>query len=191
MDRLGRLPLKCDFKFNALHDLLEWSLKNCKNSELKARGFGVKVLTETLSYISGIHLAKSILAHMDILKKTPQSTHINDSRRRTDSGENTSVDTIRGIFFNSFWAKLQGFVTDHNWRAQVKKKPTTKCNIVYNFRDHPYTAVDDYRLKFYAVFDMVISCIQYRFTQDDYEIISTLEKIVLKAANGKITRLIW
>ena len=39
--------------------------------------------------------------------------------------------------------------------------------------DHPNTAEDDCRQKFYAVLDTVISCIKDRFMQDDSEMIST------------------
>ena len=45
---------------------------------------------------------------------------------------------------------------------------------------HTNTIEDAYRLKFYAVFDTIISCIQ-----NDDEMFSTLEQIVLEAANGK------
>ena len=51
--------------------------------------------------------------------------------------------------------------------------------------NHPNTAEDDYRLKLYAAYDTAISCIQDRFMQDDYEMFSTLEQIVLKVENGK------
>ena len=49
---------------------LDLSLMNCKNSEFKVRVLGVKVHTKTFSYIFGIHLAETIVPHMDNLDKT-------------------------------------------------------------------------------------------------------------------------
>ncbi len=52
-------------------------------------------------------------------------------------------------------------------------------------RDHPNTAEDDCRQKFYAVLGTVISCMKDRFMQDDYVMFSTLEQLLMKAANGQ------
>ena len=43
------------------------------------------------------------------------------------------------------------------------KKPASKLNIENTSVDHPNTAEVDYRLKFYALFDTVMSCIMDRF----------------------------
>ena len=65
-----------------------------------------------------------------------------------------------------------------------RKTPTAKCNIGKT-GDHPDSAEDESRQKYYAVLDTVIPCIKDRFMQDDYAMFSTLEQLVLKAAHGK------
>ena len=51
--------------------------------------------------------------------------------------------------------------------------------------EHPEKVEDDYRRKYYAVLDTVVSCIKERFEQPDYEIYSSLEQLLVKAAMAK------
>ena len=51
--------------------------------------------------------------------------------------------------------------------------------------EHPEKVEDDYRRKYYAVLYTVVSCIKERFEQPDYEIYSSLEQLLVKAAMAK------
>ena len=64
--------------------------------------------------------------------------------------------------------------------------PTHKYNNENTAGDHPNKAKDDCRQKCYTVLDTVISCTKDRFMQDDYEMFTTLEQLVLKAANRQL-----
>ena len=152
----------------------------------------VQVHTETFAYCFGVHLAETILTHTDNLNKTLQSTQMTAVDAQVVA--RATVKTLESIrseaHFKLFWAKLIKFISDHNRdepKLQRMSKPTPKCNIgnTAGDRDHRNKAEDDCRQKCYAVLDTVISRIKDRFMQDDYEMFSTLEQLVLKAANGQ------
>ena len=93
--------------FDALQDL--WvAMKNYTNSELKLRVLGENFHIKTFSYMFGIHLAETILAHMQNLNKTIQSTPMNE-QVLVHATVKTSVDTIREEIVTLFWAKQRFF----------------------------------------------------------------------------------
>ena len=51
--------------------------------------------------------------------------------------------------------------------------------------EHPEKVKGDYRRKYYAVLDTVVSYIKEHFEQPDYEIYSSLEQLLVKAAMAK------
>ena len=77
-------------------------MKNCTNSELKARVFG-------------IHLAETYFAHTDNLNKTLQSTRMTlvDAKVLVSATVKTDQSIQSEKSFKLFWAKMQRFVTDH------------------------------------------------------------------------------
>ncbi|MCP3851713.1 MAG: hypothetical protein GY694_15975 [Gammaproteobacteria bacterium] len=98
-----------------------------------------------------------------------------------------TVKTLESIRSEAHF-KLIKFIRDHNCdkpKLQRMSKPTSKYNMGNTAGDHRNKAEDDCRQKCYDVLDTVISCIKDRFMQDDYEMFSTLEQLVLKAANGQ------
>ena len=119
--------------FDALQELWDWSLKNCSNSELKARILGIKVHTKTFSYIFGIHLAEMILAHTDNLNITLQSTQLTAVDAQVVARATVKIlESIRSEQdFELFWAKLNKLVDDHKSeepKLPRMKKATIKCH---------------------------------------------------------------
>ena len=90
--------------------------------------------------------------------------------------------------FNLFWAKVKQFATAHNIYAPSlprRRNAPIKHMLGKAPGEHPEEAEDDYRRKYYAVLDTVVSCIKERFEQPDYEIYSSLELLLVKAAMVK------
>ena len=142
--------------FDALQDQCDLSLKNCTNSELKARILGVKVYTKTFSFIFGIHLVTTILAHTDNMNKTLQSTKIYSPRR------NTSVNTTKKSF-KLFLANWKRFAIDHNCdEPKDKKNKILFLQYWKHFRGpSQYSRVTE--VLYCTLFDTVILCIHDRF----------------------------
>ena len=87
-----------------------------------------------------------------------------------------------------FWAKLNQFATAHNVDAPSlprRRNAPIKHMLGKAPGEHPEKVEDDYRRKYYAVLDTVVSCIKERFEQPDYEIYSSLGKLLVKAAMAK------
>ena len=176
--------------FNELQELWDWSLDNCSDSELKARIRGIKVYTKKFKYIFGIHLAEMILAHTDNLNQTLQGTQMTAIDAQVLArGTVATLESIRSQqSFDCFWEKLNRFVDSHKTdepKLPRKRKATIKCHFGKSAGEHPETAEDDCRRKYFAAIDTVVSCIKERFEQDDYEMFAILEQLVLKAANGE------
>ena len=66
---------------------------------------------------------------------------------------------------NYVWPNYKGLslATTITPQLQIIKMQIPKCNIRHTAGDHPNTAEDDFRQKFYLVLDTVISCIKDRF----------------------------
>lgn len=176
--------------FDELQELWDWSLQNCSNSEMKGRIQGIKVHSLKFSYCFGIHLAYMVLAHTDNLNQTLQGTQMTAVDAQVIS--RACVTTLQSLRsedeFNLFWAKVNQFVTKHNVEAPClprRRNPSIKHMLGKAPGEHPEKVEDDYRRKYYAVLDTVVSCIKERFEQPDYEIYSSLEQLLVKAAMSK------
>lgn len=176
--------------FDELQELWNWSLENCSCSEMKTRIRGIKVHTVKFSYCFGIHLAQMILAHTDNLNQTLQGTQMTAIDAQVIS--RACVATLQSIRteneFNLFWAKVKKFATEHNIdepHLPRRRNAPIKYMLGRAAGEHPEKAEDDYRRKYYAALDTVITCIKERFEQNDYEMYATLEQLLVKAATGK------
>ena len=173
-----------------LQELWDWSLQNCCCSEMKGRIQGIKVHILKFSYCFGIHLAHMVLAHTDNLNQMLQGTQMTAIDAQVIS--RACVTTLQSLRsedeFNLFWAKVKQFATAHNVDAPSlprRRNAPIKHMLGKAPGEHPEKVEDDYRRKYYAVFDTVVSCIKERFEQPDYEIYSSLEELLVKAAMAK------
>ena len=176
--------------FDELQELWDWSLQNCSCSEMKGRIQGIKVHSLKFSYYFGIHLAHMVLAHTDNLNQTLQGTQMTAIDVQVTS--RACVTTLQSLRsedeFNLFWAKVKQFATVHNVDAPSlprRRNAPIKHMLGKAPGEHPEKVEDDYRRKYYAVLDTVVSCIKERFEQPDYEIYSSLEQLLVKAAMAK------
>ena len=68
----------------------------------------------------------------------------------------------------------------------LPRKPKPRITIENYFSttesDHPETAEDEYRMKYFEAIDLVVSCIKNRFDQDDFEMYALCEELLVKAA---------
>ena len=176
--------------FDELQELWDWSLQNCSCSEMKGRVQGIKVHSLKFSYCFGIHLAHMVLAHTDNLNQTLQGTQMTAIDAQVIS--RACVTTLQSLRsedeFNLFWAKVKQFATVHNIyapRLPRRRNAPIKHMLGKAPGEHPEKVEDDYRKKYYAVLETVVSCIKERFEQPDYEIYSSLEQLLVKAAMAK------
>ena len=176
--------------FDELQELLDWSLQNCSCSEMKGRIQGIKVHSLKFSYCFGIHLANMVLAHTDNLNQMLQGTQMTAIDAQVIS--RACVTTLQSLQsedeFNLFWAKVKQFATAHNVDAPSlphRRNAPIKHMLGKALGKHPEKVEVDYRRKYYAVLDTVVSCIKERFEQPDYEIYSSLEQLLVKAAMAK------
>ena len=176
--------------FDEFQELWDWSLQNCSCSEMKGRIQGIKVHSLKFLYCFGIHLAHMILAHTDNLNQTLQGTQMMAIDAQVIS--RACITTLQSLRsedeFNLFWAKVKQFATAHNVDAPSlprRRNAPIKHMLGKAPSEHAEKVKDDYRRKYYAVLDTVVSCIKERFEQPDYEIYSSLEQLLVKAAMAK------
>ena len=176
--------------FDELQELWDWSLQNCSCSEMKGRIQGIKVHSLKFPYCFGIHLAHMVLTHTDNLNQTLQGTQMTaiDAQVISRACVTTRQSLRSEHEFNLFWAKVKQFATAHNVDAPSlprRRNAPIKHMLGKAPGDHPEKVEDDYRRKYYAVFDTIVSCIKERFEQLDYKIYSSLEQRLVKAAMAK------
>ena len=176
--------------FDELQELWDWSLQNCSCSEMKGRIQGIKVHSLRFLYCFGIHLAHMVLAHTDNLNQTLQATQMTAIDAQVIS--RACVTTLQSLRsedeFNFFWAKVKQFATAQNVDApslHPRRNAPIKHMLGKALGEHPEKVEDDYLRKYYAVPDTVVSSIKERFEQPDYEIYSSLEQLLVKAAMAK------
>ena len=175
--------------FDFLQELWKWSLNNCEDTEMKIRIRGMKNHTLEFNYSFGIHLAHLVLSHTDNLSKTLQSTEM--SAIEGQEVASYTVQTLKKLRndeqFELFYKKVSAFAAKHD--VNDPKLPR-KCNapIRYFFGkapgEHPETAEDDYRRKYFEALDLAINCIEDRFEQNDYKMYACCEQVLLKACCG-------
>ncbi|MEM7226436.1 MAG: hypothetical protein AAF495_25915 [Pseudomonadota bacterium] len=179
--------------FDELQELWDWSLKNCSNSDMKARIRGIKVYSKKFAYCFGIHLAHLILSHTDNLNQTLQGTQMTANDAHANAKK--CIETLERIRddknvkdFDLFWEKVTKFATKHKIDAPVlprKRNPPLKAMWGKAPAEHPKSPEDDYRQKYNDVIDNIKSCLQDRFDQPDFEMYACLEQLLLNAINEK------
>ena len=69
----------------------------------------------------------------------------------------------------------------------LPRKPKPRITIENYFSttesDHPETAEDEYRMKYFEAIDLIVSCIEHGFDQDDFEMYALCGELLVKAAN--------
>ena len=65
-----------------------------------------------------------------------------------------------------------------------KRKPRTTIENYFSTTesDHPETAEDEYRMKYFEAIDLIVSCIEHGFDQDDFEMYALCGELLVKAA---------
>ena len=173
-----------------LQELWDWSLQNSSCSEMKDRIQGLKTHSLKFSYCFGIYLAHMVLAHTDNQNQTLQGTQMTAVDAQVISRACVTIlQSLRSEDeFNLFWAKVKQFATAHNVDApSLYRRRNSPINHMLGKApgEHPEKVEDDYRRKYYAVLDTVVSCIKERSEQPDYEIYSSLEQLLVKATMAK------
>ena len=173
-----------------LQELWDWSPQNSSCSEMKDRIQGLKVHSLKFSYCFSIYLAHMVLAHTDNQNQMLQGTQMTAIDAQVISRACVTIlQSLRSEDeFNLFWAKVKQFATAHNVDAPSlsrRRNSPIKHMLGKAPGEHPEKVEDDYRRKYYAVLDTVVSCIKERSEQPDYEIYSSLEQLLVKATMAK------
>ena len=178
--------------FEPLKELWDWSLKNCSDTDMKARIRGVDVYMKTFDYIYGAHLGELILSHSNNLSKTLQNPKLSAVQGQ-DCAHKTviTLERIRNeeswnLFWDAVVAKATKLGADDPKLPRRRNAPKTKMNDYFGYGEgeatHPETPQDMYRKPYYEALDLVITCIKDRFDQNDYKVYATLQDVLLKAA---------
>ena len=81
--------------YTYLKELLEWAVKNCSDTEMKACIRGVNVYMKTFDYVYGVYLGELILRYSDNLSKTLQSPTLSAVQGQ-DCANKTKLTRKRG-----------------------------------------------------------------------------------------------
>ena len=170
--------------YDVLMELWEWSLKNCSDTDMKARIRGVSAHMERFDFFFGLCLGQCILQHADTLSQTLQKKDISAAEGQEVAGLTvTTLKTLRtSENFQMFWdttkSKADSCKVDKPCLPRRKRAPAR-----YEIGDgHPDFHDAHYRQIYFEVLDLMTARIEDRFNQADYKIYVSCEQLLLKAA---------
>lgn len=173
-----------------LHELWEECLCTRLDSEVKSRIIGVKYQMQTFQYFFGTSLGVLLMSHSDNLSRTLQHTFMSAVEAQSISA--MTVKTLQlmrsDTQFDMFWANV-----NHKATALEVSEPSLprKRKRPVRYEDgeaspeFPDSVKSFYRSIYFNSLDVIITCIQNRFDQPGYTILSQLEAVLLKAINNE------
>ena len=174
----------------------ECSLDNVKVTEMQVRIIGAQSKMTTFDFLFGCLIGKVILKQTDNLSKTLQSPKLSaaEGQESCEDVITTLGKDLNAKSFNLFWERLG------QRRQQLSIKPARlprqrKAPNFFGSKTDPNTqhefptVKDKYWKYYYDAYDYTIEGIKARFEQEDYKRYSSLQQLVLKAANERGTKM--
>lgn len=178
--------------YKELQELWDWCSDEYTDTESKARVQGVASQMTKFEYFFGLSLCERILKHADSLSENLQMRDLSSCEAQEIA--KMMVKTLSSIrndqSFDLFWQKV---VADSKSKgvgeAQMPRRRRAPRRIEECFggtaeAEYPTDVAAYYRSVFYEALDLVISCVNSRFDQDDYRTYSSCERLLLKAVSG-------
>lgn len=167
--------------------LWEWSIDNLKDTEMKARVIGVSSVMSNFSFFFGCALGECVLRLTDHLSRSLQDPNLSAAE-----GQEIAADTVTTLKkdrneanFDLFWEHtlLRKVGLDVNDPVLPRKRKIPARFEHGSSSTHSFfeTPKEFYRQKYLNVYDFVISAIEERFNQKDFEIYKSIQELLLKS----------
>ena len=172
--------------FDVLLKVWENSLEHVKDTEMKARIQGVATQTMKFDYFFGISLGLLILRHTDNLSKAMQRADMSAAEGQDITA--MTVTTLKSLrnnaSFDLYWKKTTAAATNLDINEPIlprRRKAPRRIDEGSSPTFHE-TVEDHYRVIYFEVLDLIISCIENCFDQPGYKTYGKVKLLLLKAA---------
>lgn len=193
-------PTRWTVKADALHsimenysdlmDLWEWSLSKVKDTEMKARIRGVQAYMPKFEFFFGLSLGEVILRNADNLSSALQAKDISAAESKSVAVK--TVKTLKSMrtdeCFDLFWEKTTRKAKAKDVQDPVlprKRKMPARYEIGRATSEYHKDPQSFYRQKYFEALDHITQAISDRFEQEDFQIYSNTEQLLLKCAKGE------
>ena len=173
--------------YKYLFELWEWSLEKLKDTEMKARVLGVKSYMRLFKHFFGCKLGVLVLKHTDNLSKALQSPNLTAATAQ-EMAQNTikslqryRTDQQYELFWKSSIQEAKQNSIDDPTLPRKRKLPARFEEGNPSSNSFPATAKNHYKQIYLETLDVVISTIQGRFNQPDYQIYSHAQQLLIKS----------
>lgn len=179
--------------YKAILEMLAWcdDSRNTSDSEIRARAGGLEKKMNSFNFMYGLQLSLLVLNHSDNLSATLQRPNIcaADAQRTAK----LVIETLRRIrseehaqsFFERVKTEAFRLGIDEPEPCLPRRKKTPRRFDEGASPHYHETAASHYRAQYYAAIDTVVSTIEDRFDQPDYQIYVNLGQTLLNGATGR------
>ena len=175
--------------YSVLQGLLE-EAAYVKDTDMKARIWGVSAQMNTFNFLFGLILGEMLLRHSDNLSRTLQDTTMS-----AVDGQAVAAMTLASLAklrnedcFALLWEKVDTLRKKLGVSGEAALPRKRKIPKRFDDGNAPHEfsncTQDFYRRQYLESIDLLINAIQQRFDQDGYKIHSRLENMLLHAVNG-------
>ena len=173
--------------YDALMELWEELIFEANDVKLKSRLKGVQSHMQKFDFFFGLKLGDLILGHSENLSRSLQKSSLSASEGQLMA--KVTVQTLKSFQseFDPFWENVKEESSKHEINEFVlprkRKKPARFGDQTLS---HDAENEKDYFKKIYdEALDLIINCIEERFSQPGFESYKNLQDLLLKAINNE------
>lgn len=173
-----------------LLNLWDVSLTLVKDAEIKARIIGAQHTMKSFNFVFGCFLGSKILKQTDNLSRTLQHKELSAVEAQEIAVAVIAVLEKDRSTFNSFWKSMEVKVQDLDVNEPSLPRKTKKP---LRFdpaasTQHQFANVEDmYRKVYIEAHDLAINAIRERFDQEDFQLYSIMQTLLINSVEGKET----